>query len=232
MVAGSDRWGQTPPVGFGHLVRNKSAPIAADCRLAAAASPTVADVPRKPRIEVPGGFFHVTARGVNGETIFATNRERRLHRVLLSYSVRTFGWVCVAFCQMGNHFHLVLMTPEPTLAAGMQFLNGTYAQYVNEFRDRNGHLFGGRYWSTLIETDEHLLETSRYVVLNPLRGGLCARPEDWRWSSFAATAGFVRAPSFLAVQTQLALFSTRRDAAQLAYRLFVADGLRRDAQCD
>jgi putative transposase len=186
-------------------------------------------MPRKPRIQVAGGFFHVTAHGVDDEAIFATNRERRLHRILLAYAVRTFGWVCVAFCQMGSHFHLVLMTPEPNLAEGMQFLNGSYARYVNDFRDRTGHLFGGRYWSTLIETDEHLLETSRYVVLNPVRAGLCGRPEDWRWSSFAATAGFVRAPSFLDVGTQLALFSKHRDAAQVAYRLFVADGLRRDA---
>ncbi len=186
-------------------------------------------VARKPRIEVPGGTFHIAARGVHEESIFETRRERRFHRLLLAQAVRRFGWICIAFCQMGTHFHLVLVTPEPTLARGMQFLNGEYAGFVNATRDRAGHLFGGRYWSTLIETDPHLLETCRYVVLNPVRAGLCRRPEEWPWSSFAATAGLARAPRFLATERQLGLFGPRRDAARLAYRTFVSEGLRQDA---
>jgi len=182
-------------------------------------------VARKPRLELRGGTFHVATRGVHGETLFATNRERRFHRLLLSQAVRRFGWICFAYCQMGTHFHLVLTTPEPTLAHGMQFLNGEYAGFVNAIRDRRGHLFGARYWSTLIETDAHLLETCRYVVLNPVRAGLCERPEEWLWSSFSATAGLVRAPRYLAVQRQLELFDRQPDIAHVAYQTFVDEGM-------
>jgi REP element-mobilizing transposase RayT len=197
--------------------------------MSATRSRTVVGVPRKPRIEVPGGLFHVTARGVHGEVVFETVRERQFHRLMLAQAVKRYAWICIGFCQMGTHFHLVLMTPMPTLARGMQFLNGQYADFVNEERERAGHLFGGRYRSAPIETDAHLLETCRYVALNPVRAGLCDRPEDWRWSSFAATAGLVRVPSYLSVGEVLGLFGGDRFTAQTAYSVFVAEGLEREA---
>jgi REP-associated tyrosine transposase len=183
-------------------------------------------MPRKPRIEVPGGYFHVTSRGVNGEAIAFEAADRTFWLNQLGRTVRRFDWVCVAFCMLSNHFHLVIQTPEPTLARGMEFLNGNYARGTNQRHGRQGHLFGRRYWSTLIASDRHLLETCRYVVLNPVRAGLCETPETWRWSSFAATVGLAPPPSFLAVGIQLGFFAPDPKQARTAYRAFVEDGHR------
>ncbi len=93
-----------------------------------------------------------------------------------------------AYCLMSNHYHLLIETPEPNIANGMQWLNSTYAHRFNEKYERIGHLFQRRYARRLIVDDEHLREVIRYIPLNPVRAGLCKRPEDWPWSSYRATS--------------------------------------------
>jgi REP element-mobilizing transposase RayT len=186
----------------------------------------VAGVPRQPRIEVPGGTFHVTTRGVNGEPVFFDPGDCIFFLTRFARTVDRFGWVCLAFCLMTNHYHFVIETPEPTLARGMEFLNGAYARGTNQRHGRTGHLFGRRYWSGLIETDSHLVEACRYVVLNPVRAGICTRPDDWRFSSHAATIGTIEAPGFLAVGRLLSLFRSDRAAATVAWERFVDEGRR------
>lgn len=68
--------------------------------------------------------------------------------------------------------------------------------------------------------DEHVFSLMRYVVLNPVRAGICALPHQWAWSSYRATAGIDRAPSFLDLGWLAALGRT-------AYRSYVLDGLER-----
>jgi REP element-mobilizing transposase RayT len=132
-------------------------------------------MPRPPRIEVPGGFFHVRVRGVNGERIFLCARDRLVFLQIVETLVGRCDWTCFAYCLMDNHFHLVIRTNQPTLGEGMHILNGRWARFVNDEYARDGHLFGQRYRSKAIEDDAQLLETSRYVVLNPVRAGLCDR---------------------------------------------------------
>jgi REP-associated tyrosine transposase len=126
---------------------------------------------------------------------------------------------------MTNHFHLVLRANEGNLSPGMQILNRGHAQFVNKRYGRGGHLFRNRFGAEAIETDEHLREACRYVVLNPVRAGIVADPVDWRWSSYRATVGLERAPAFLAVRELLGLFGSEVAAARDAYRRFVADGM-------
>jgi hypothetical protein len=127
---------------------------------------------------------------------------------------------------MGNHFHLVADTPRPNLARGMRELNGVYAQDFNRRHRRSGHLFGGRYSALLVEGEGHLLEASRYVVLNPERVALpIERYDRYRWSSYRATAGLVPAPAFLAHERILELFSHDRARALRGYRAFVRAGV-------
>jgi putative transposase len=64
-----------------------------------------------------------------------------------------------------------------------------------------------------------------HIVLNPVRAGICKRPEDWPWSSYRACAGLDLAPDLLAVGDLLALFGSRPAQAQAAYRAFVAAGM-------
>lgn len=96
---------------------------------------------------------------------------------MLGQVCRRCNWVCHAWCQMSNHYHLLLETPEANLAAGMRQLNGVYTQRFNRARGRVGHVFQGRYKAILVERDRYLLALARYVVLNPLRAKMVKRPD-------------------------------------------------------
>jgi hypothetical protein len=110
----------------------------------------------------------------------------------------------------------------------MRQLNGVYAQAFNRRHGRVGHLFQGRYKAVLVERESHLLELCRYLVLNPVRAGLCAKPEEWPWSSYRASAGFAPVPLFLSTGWVLSQFAETGGEAAVRYRTFVRDGLGRD----
>lgn len=181
-------------------------------------------MPRKPRIEIPNGFFHIATRAVAEKHCFGEIGDRLDFLELLASVVETSKWRCHSYCLMGNHYHLVVQTPEPTLSSGMQMLNGRYAQRFNRRHDgRKGHLFGSRFYSVHLETDAHLLAALRYVARNPVTAGLCANPAEWRWSSYRATIGVAPPPRFLDVDHVLDLFGLRRSAARIAFASFVED---------
>ncbi|MGH3105146.1 MAG: transposase [Gaiellaceae bacterium] len=139
-------------------------------------------MPRQPRSDLPDGFYHVTARGVAGARIVRDDDDRRLFLGLLAGTVARCRWRCHAFCLMTTHYHLVLETTRADLSRGVQRLNGVHAQQFNVRHGRTGHLFGARFASWLIESEEHLEATCRYVRLNPVRAGLCREADDWPWS--------------------------------------------------
>jgi REP element-mobilizing transposase RayT len=178
-------------------------------------------MPRKYRIEVPGGTFHIGTGAVYEAFAFGDVGDRHDFLELFECVVETYGWRCKTYCLMGTHYHVVAQTPEPNLSRGVQMLNGRYAQRFNGRHGRRGHLFGARFYSVLLETDAHLFAALRYVALNPVRAGLCATPAEWRWSSFRAIAGLEPAPRFLDVDGVLSLFGMRRQAARAAYAQFV-----------
>jgi putative transposase len=177
-----------------------------------------------PRVEVPGGIYHVTARGNSQKAIYRDDVEREVFLVLLERSSKKHGWIVLAYCLMDNHYHLVLQTPSGQLSQGFCELNSGFARVMNLRHGRGNHLFGRRFWSELIERESHMLEAARYVVLNPVRAGICERPEQWPWSSYRACAGFEFARPFLAVDELLGLFGARPEPARDAYRRFVSEG--------
>lgn len=175
------------------------------------------------RVEFAGATYHVTSRGNERQAIFRTDDDRleflrRLERVR-----RRFGLVVHAYCLMSNHYHLLVETPRAGLSRAMQVLNSSYSQAFNARHGRCGHVLQGRYHAVVLERDGHLLEVARYVVLNPVRAGLCLTPEQWPWSSYRATVGLSPRPRFLSVNGLLAQLHTDRARAQERYREFVAE---------
>jgi REP element-mobilizing transposase RayT len=167
----------------------------------------------------------VFSRGNRRQEIHLDAIDRCWFLERLEEVVVGFGWLLHAYCLMPNHYHLVLETPEPNLSAGMHRLNFLTAQSFNRRHDVDGHLFQGRFHSPLVETEPHLIELSRYVVLNPVRAGLVGHPADWRWSSYRATAGLCPSPPFLTVDTVLGYFARDRAIASKAYEEFVVAAL-------
>ena len=181
-------------------------------------------MPRAPRIEVPNGIYHVSSRGNRGCEIYADDRDRRVFLALLGRIVQRYRWTCHAYCLMSNHYHLLIETPEPNIAIGMQWLNSTYAHRFNEKYERIGHLFQRRYSDGIILTKEHLHEVIRYIPLNPVRAGLCKRPEGWAWSSCRATLGYGPRQPFLSVRPTLDRFSPDPDEARTLLGEWIEDG--------
>jgi putative transposase len=185
---------------------------------------------RLPRIQVPGGVYHINAGSTHEGVIFRDDSDRARWLHLLGFVVETYSWECFMYCALGTHFHVVIRIGGPTMARGMQYLNARHAEAFNHRFGRRGHAFGARYHSELVEAPAHALEVSRYVPLNPVHAGLCRVPEEWRWSSFAATLGLRRGPSWLRSQWVLGLFSTDPAVAVQRYRQFVAERLAANAQ--
>ena len=175
------------------------------------------------RVEFPAAVYHVTARGNERKAIFRDDEDRDRFLRQLAREVDQHRWRCHAYCLMDNHYHLVLETAEANLARGMRRLNSTYSTSFNRRHERVGHLFQGRYHAVLVEKENYMLAVSRYVVLNPVRAGLVARPADWAWSSYRATAGHQPRPAFLDIGGLLGRFAANPNAARRAYRLFVGE---------
>jgi len=141
------------------------------------------------RIEFPGATYHITSRGNERRPIFRSELDRSTFLKFLAETTSRFCWRVAAWVLMTNHFHLAIQTPEANLSRGMHWLNGRYAAWFNRRHQRCGHLFEGRFKALIVEKENYFAEVLRYVVLNPVRAGMIKRSEDYRWSSYRATAG-------------------------------------------
>ena len=96
------------------------------------------------RLEFPGACCHLTSRSNQHEPIFEDDADRVVFLDLLSIDVLQLGRVLYAFCLMGNHYHLLVETPEANLVQGMRRLNGVYTQAFNRSDVEGGALSGVR----------------------------------------------------------------------------------------
>jgi putative transposase len=111
---------------------------------------------------------------------------------------------------MGNHYHLLIETPDAHLSQEMRPLNGIYTQKFKRRHGTVGHVFQGRFKSILVEKDSYLHELCRYIVLNPVRARIVTHPEDYPWPSFTFTADSGKSPEFLYTDWVLAQFGRNR----------------------
>lgn len=161
---------------------------------------------RSPRPIIDGGLYHVMNRGNRKTPIFEDERDRRRFlRILIEEKLR-YGVDIDGGCQMGNHFHLLVGTPHGNLSNFMEQLEGRYARYWNWRYGVVGHLFQGRFRSVVIQHDVQLLIALCYVFLNPVSARLVKRPEDYKWSTYCATAGLAPLPRYISIDWLSSLF--------------------------
>lgn len=177
------------------------------------------------RIELSGGLYHVTSRGDRREDIYFNDADRHAWLDILSKVCERFNWVIHGYCQMTNHYHFIVETPEGNLSQGMRQLNGVYTQYINRSHKRVGHVFQGRYKAIIVEKDCYLLELARYVVLNPVRACMVKDAGSWDWSSYLAMIDVSGAPEWLSTDWLLGQFSSQRRRAIAKYIEFVREGM-------
>jgi REP element-mobilizing transposase RayT len=83
---------------------------------------------RQLRFQYPGAVYHVMARGDGAKQLFLGKEDHESFRHWLEQVCGSHGWRVHAWVLMGNHFHLLLETPEANLAAGMRVLLETSAK--------------------------------------------------------------------------------------------------------
>jgi len=140
---------------------------------------------RPVRIESEGGAYHVLNRGNFRTAIFRLDRTKSAFLKGLAETCCKTGWVVHAWVLMSNHYHVALSTPHANLVDGMHWLQGTFANRFNRYRNERGHVFQGRYKSWLVDPGERLGRVCHYIHLNPIRAHLCPQASlpDYPWTS-------------------------------------------------
>jgi REP element-mobilizing transposase RayT len=141
---------------------------------------------RPVRIEYEGAFYHVTARGNERKKIFVSKADYEKFLANLKDASERFSVVIHSYALMGNHYHLLVETPNANLSSFMHAVQSGYTVYFNKKRNRAGHLFQGRFKSILVDKEAYLLELSRYIHLNPVRAHITDAAESYPFSSYVA----------------------------------------------
>jgi putative transposase len=150
----------------------------------------------KNRVLFCGATYHVMARGNRKQAIFTDARDRRQFLKIVAVGLTKFGAQCYGYSLMGNHFHLVVQTPDANLDRVMHHVDSLQARYVNWRHRVTGHLFEGPYTAIVIDDTCYLRNAIAYVLRNPVEANLVKTPDQWPWSSYNATMGNA-SPGFL-----------------------------------
>lgn len=139
---------------------------------------------RPRRVTLGEHVYHVLNRGIHRQTLFATADDYSHFQALMRRAAARTPMRVLAYCLMPNHWHLVLWPwHDNAVSAYIQWLACTHACYFNRQHGLTGHVYQGRFRDVGVRDERHLLTLLRYVEANPVRAGLVARAEDWRWSS-------------------------------------------------
>jgi REP element-mobilizing transposase RayT len=181
-------------------------------------------MPRRPRGHTECRLHHITARGNNRRTIFEDDYDRERFYGILGLGIAERDVECHADVLMGNHFHLLLEGAMAAISALLWFVNFRYAIGYNLRHGRINHLLGRRFHSSEIPDDQAARAVGIYIALNPVRAGLCARPESWTFGSFAAHAGLAEARGHLSSGFTNDVYARRGTTLASATARALADG--------
>ncbi len=167
------------------------------------------------------------ARGIERTKIFRNHKDREDFLFRLEERARAGAWVVYAWALMPNHMHLLVRTGLQPLSTNMRKLMTGYVVNFNRRHKRFGHLFQNRYKSIVCEEEAYLLELTRYIHLNPLRGGVVAdlpKLKEYPWSGHSVLMGKV-GRDWQETESILSIFSPKLRKARAEYEGFVADGI-------
>ncbi len=177
-------------------------------------------MPRKPRLHLPGAYYHIILRGNGQQPIFFSDEDRRQWQSCLQKGLERHDHRVHVYCWMTNHVHLAIQAGVNPLSEFMAFLASGYARATNRRIGRTGHLFERRYRAILIQEESYLKELVRYIHLNPLRAGMVSKLSDYPWSSHDAYLGGP-CPDWLNQDQVLMLFGATEKTARRRYAKFM-----------
>ena len=139
---------------------------------------------RKKRIWYPGAIYHVMSRGNRRTEIFKDHSDHVSFLNIMKMISEKHPFKIHSICLMTNHFHLLMETADTELWRIMQKILSIHAEEFNYRHGYNGHVFEGRYTSSIIEDDRYFLEVSRYIHLNPVKALMVSEPIAYEYSSY------------------------------------------------
>lgn len=176
---------------------------------------------RRTRIEFQNALYHIITRGNQKQNVFQDTDDYSRYLTILSAYKEKYGFILHAFVLMSNHLHLLIETPGPPLSKIMQGINQSYTMYFNKKYGTVGHLFQGRYKAILCDRDRYQLCLVKYIHLNPVRAGIVAAPEEYRWSSHQYYLLPHNKTGPIDTEAVFAIFSEDRGSAYSLYRAFM-----------
>jgi REP element-mobilizing transposase RayT len=173
-------------------------------------------MPRKPRVFIEGGIYHVYCRTSRGEAAFVDEAEAAAFVDVLQRVKERDGLVLFAWALMSNHYHLALRTAEVPLWRSMASIQGLTTKGFNRRRRVYGPLWQGRYKARIVEDEGYLHQLLAYIHLNPVNAGLVEDPSGYRWSGHREIIGR-DGPGLVDVDEVLMMFGDKRGAARRSY---------------
>ena len=160
-------------------------------------------------------------RGGNRNRVFFKDDDYELFINVLKEACCLFNVYISAYCLMGNHYHLVVHTPEGNLSRFMRHVNGVYTQRYNSKYKRDGALFRGRFKAILIQADEYLTHVVKYIHQNPLKAKMTNDLSSYKWSSHQFYLKGKSDGEWLDINSLLGGFSSSKRKAILMYKEFM-----------
>ena len=178
---------------------------------------------RQWRIQYEGAIYHVMSRGIERGTIFLTDDDCLRFLECMERAVEKFKLDIFAFVLMGNHYHLLLRTPQANLSRAMQWLQTAYSVYYNLRHQRAGHLFQGRYKSILVGEEGYWQSLSFYIHLNPIRAGIVNGIDEYKWSSYHDYVGLKKVHKWVLSEEILKELGRDEQESRIKYRQLIME---------
>jgi putative transposase len=179
---------------------------------------------RKPRVWLPGGYYHIVCRGNRRDALFLSELDYVSFYKILDSVYEKIKFELPVFCLMTNHFHLMVRTWEEPVAKVMSLLNKRYANYFNTRYCLTGHVFEKRYYAQMLADDRSVLEVSKYIHRNPLEAKMVKQLDQYPWSSYRFyTQSNEIPPGYVKPDSILRYFSGETGSQRQAYQRYVED---------
>lgn len=142
-------------------------------------------MPRFPRSYIETTYFHVMVQGINKSYIFEYPEDIRYYIKILYLVKKEYNIQIISYCVMNNHTHMLLKVNRiKDLCDFMHKVNTKYALYYNKKYNRVGYVFRDRYKSEGIYSEEQLYNCIKYIYDNPVKAGICKRPDEYKYSNY------------------------------------------------
>jgi len=147
-------------------------------------------LPRVPRKKSESHLYHITSRSISETDLFRTKEDKDYYLSLLQRYIKKNLCKIYAYCLMDNHMHMFLDTQGFDVSKFMLALNTAYVVYYNRRYKRHGHLFQGRFVSTIVDSDASARRICAYIHNNPKDiDDFEGKEEYYPYSSFGIYCG-------------------------------------------